>query len=47
MNTEKYYRPEVEVLVFSAECGFAASQGGAEKGYDDQGDLESPEFEIW
>lgn len=46
MNTKKYYRPEVEVLVFSAECGFAASQG-AEKGYDDQGDLESPEFEIW
>ncbi len=39
-----YYKPELEVLEFSAECGFAASQ---EKEYDYPGDLESPEFEIW
>lgn len=45
MNTKEYYRPEVKVLVFTTEGGFATIQSGFESKMESN--LESPEFEEW
>lgn len=47
MNTKEYYRPEVKVLVFTSEGGFATIQSGYEHQMEGQSYLESPEFEEW
>lgn len=47
MNTKEYCRPEVKVLVFTTEGGFATIPSGYDHNMEDQFDLESPEFEEW
>lgn len=47
MNTKEYCRPEVKVLVFTTEGGFATIQSGFESNIESQYNLESPEFEEW
>lgn len=47
MNTKEYCRPEVNVLVFTTEGGFATVRSGYESNVEGQFDLESPEFEEW
>lgn len=47
MNTKEYCRPEVKVLVFTTEGGFATIRSSYESNVERQFDLESPEFEEW
>lgn len=47
MNTKEYCRPEVKVLVFTTEGGFATIPSGFESNIESQYNLESPEFEEW
>lgn len=47
MNTKEYCRPEVNVLVFTTEGGFATVRSGYESNVEGQSYLESPEFEEW
>lgn len=47
MNTKEYCRPEVKVLVFTTEGGFATIGSIYESNVEGQFDLEYPEFEEW
>lgn len=47
MNTKEYCRPEVNVLVFTTEGGFATIPSGYDHKMEGPSYLESPEFEEW